>query len=121
MGDPVSHPDHYGGDVPTEPIKVIREWGMNFALGNAVKYLSRAGKKDPSKKVEDLSKAIFYIEDEIKRGEDSERVPLAPITKTDINTISRAIGVITPSAEDRAKGMDVLDRLVAELCGQEVA
>lgn len=64
----VNHPDHYGGDTPYETIKVIKAWKLNFQLGNAVKYLSRAGKKDPSKKIEDLQKAIFYIQDEIKES-----------------------------------------------------
>ena len=36
-------------------------------MGNAVKYISRAGKKDPAKKIEDLQKAAWYIDHEIKR------------------------------------------------------
>lgn len=64
--DMVNHPDHYGGDTPYEVIKVIRAWGLGFDLGNAVKYIARAGKKDPAKHVEDLEKAVFYLEDEIK-------------------------------------------------------
>ena len=68
----VNHPSHYGGaDDPYETIKVIDAWGLNFALGNAVKYISRAGKKDPSKTVEDLKKAEFYIRHEIERLETS--------------------------------------------------
>ena len=63
--DLVVHPDHYRPGT-YEAINVIREWGLNFALGNAVKYICRAGRKDPSKNIEDLQKAIFYLEDEIK-------------------------------------------------------
>lgn len=63
----VNHPSHYGGDVPYESIKVINAWGLNFNLGNAVKYISRAGKKDPAKLIEDLEKARFYLDDEIKQ------------------------------------------------------
>jgi len=44
-------------------------WNLNFNLGNAVKYISRAGKKDPEKYVEDLKKARFYIDYEIKQHE----------------------------------------------------
>lgn len=66
MTDHVNHPAHYGGDVPYEAIKVIHAWDLGFDLGNAVKYISRAGKKDPAKTVEDLRKAIFYIEHHIK-------------------------------------------------------
>ena len=66
MKDNVNHPPHYGGeDNPYETIKVIDAWGLDFSLGNAVKYISRAGKKDKSKTVEDLKKAIFYINHEI--------------------------------------------------------
>jgi hypothetical protein len=65
----VNHPAHYGGDTVYETIKVIRAWGLGFDLGNAVKYISRAGKKDRAKTIEDLKKAIFYIEDEIKHLE----------------------------------------------------
>lgn len=62
----VNHPDHYGGkDNPYESIKVIRAWNLGFSLGNAVKYISRAGKKDPNKRLEDLKKALWYIQEEI--------------------------------------------------------
>lgn len=65
--DAVNHPSHYGGDTPTEPIKVIRAWGLDFALGNTVKYIARAGKKGgPSKELEDLKKARFYLDDAIR-------------------------------------------------------
>jgi hypothetical protein len=66
MKETVNHPDHYGGaENPYEAIKVIRAWRLNFALGNAVKYIARAGKKDPSKHIEDLQKAVFYLQNEI--------------------------------------------------------
>jgi hypothetical protein len=42
---------------------------MNFNLGNAMKYIWRAGIKDEAKHIEDLKKAVFYINDEIKRLE----------------------------------------------------
>ena len=63
----VNHPDHYGGkDNVYEAIKVIDAWCLGFSLGNSVKYISRAGKKDPNKEIEDLNKAIWYIEHHIK-------------------------------------------------------
>lgn len=63
----VNHPQHYGGkDNMYETIKVVNAWGLNFNLGNAVKYISRAGRKDPTKTIEDLNKAIFYLNYEIK-------------------------------------------------------
>jgi len=62
----VNHPQHYGGDTVYEVIKVIHAWGLGFDLGNAVKYIARAGKKDPAKEIEDLEKAKFYLESRIK-------------------------------------------------------
>lgn len=61
----VDHPKHYGGDDVYETIKVIEAWNLGFHLGNAVKYISRAGKKGDRK--EDLLKAKWYIEREISR------------------------------------------------------
>lgn len=60
----VNHPRHYGGaDNVYETIKVIEAWGLGFTLGNAVKYISRAGKKDGSREgmIEDLRKAEWYL------------------------------------------------------------
>lgn len=64
----VNHPDHYqfGKDNEYEAIKVIDAWDLGFSLGNTVKYISRAGKKDPTKEIEDLKKALFYLEHHIK-------------------------------------------------------
>jgi hypothetical protein len=46
MVESVDHPAHYGGeDNPYEAIKVVEAWGLDFHLGNVVKYISRAGKK----------------------------------------------------------------------------
>jgi hypothetical protein len=59
----VNHPKHYGGEDNTyEAIKVIDAWNLNFSLGNTVKYISRAGKKDKEKEIEDLEKALWYLE-----------------------------------------------------------
>lgn len=70
MSDNVNHPQHYGGkDNPFEAIKVIEAWGLNFNIGNTVKYLSRAGKKDQTKFLEDLKKAKWYLEREIENVE----------------------------------------------------
>lgn len=49
-----------------EPIEVIEAWDLDFLLGNAVKYMARAGKKDPAKTVEDLKKAEFYLKRKIE-------------------------------------------------------
>lgn len=61
----VKHPKHYGGkDNPYEAIKVIEAWGVGFNLGNTLKYISRAGKKDNI--IQDLEKALFYLDREIQ-------------------------------------------------------
>lgn len=69
----VQHPSYYTWlkeQCGVEVIDITRH--MDFDLGNAVKYILRAGRKseegytDIQKMVEDLRKAIFYIEDEIK-------------------------------------------------------
>lgn len=61
----VIHPTHYGGkDNPYEAIKVIEAWGVGFNLGNTLKYISRAGKKDNI--IQDLEKALFYLDREIQ-------------------------------------------------------
>ena len=62
----IEHPDHYGGDTTYEAIKVIEAWELGFNLGNAVKYISRAGKKNKDKEVQDLLKAEFYIRRQIQ-------------------------------------------------------
>ncbi len=60
--DAVANPAHYGGvDNPYEVIKVITAWDLGFDLGNTVKYIARAGKKDPRKVIEDLEKAAWYL------------------------------------------------------------
>lgn len=64
--DPVSHPSHYtSGNI--ECIDYILDKGFNFCRGNAIKYITRAGQKDKSKEIEDLEKAIWYIEKEIEQ------------------------------------------------------
>lgn len=62
----VNHPAHYGGDTTYEAIKVIEAWDLGFNLGNAVKYISRAGKKYPGSGIEDLKKAVWYLNRQIE-------------------------------------------------------
>jgi Protein of unknwon function (DUF3310) len=68
-GDRVHHPQHYGGgDNPYEAIKVIEAWELGFHLGNAVKYIARAGLKPGADRLEDLRKAAWYLQREIERS-----------------------------------------------------
>ena len=58
----VNNPEHYGGKENVyEAIKVIDAWDLGFSLGNTVKYISRAGKKNKEKEIEDLEKALWYL------------------------------------------------------------
>ena len=78
--DPVNSPAHYTmGDI--EVIDAIEDWQLGFNLGSAVKYIARAGKKDPAKLSEDLEKARWYIARELarlKRAEIAERKRSTP-------------------------------------------
>ena len=75
MNDPVNHPSHYTSsqakcklcEEPIECIDITEH--MNFCLGTAVKYIWRAGLKSEDKTVQDLEKAIWYIERHIKKLE----------------------------------------------------
>lgn len=65
MSDQI-RPGHYTGLDP-EPIQVIEAWGLGFCLGNAVKYIARAGRKEGANEITDLEKAGWYIAREIER------------------------------------------------------
>lgn len=65
----VNHPVHYGGvENVYEVVKVCEAWGLDkdAYLFNVVKYVARAGKKDPQKELEDLKKAVWYLERRIQ-------------------------------------------------------
>ena len=64
--DAVNHPPHYT-DGKIEVITYIDDKNFNYCRGNAIKYISRAGKKNPEKEIEDLEKAEWYIHHEIER------------------------------------------------------
>ena len=71
----VQHPIYYGGaDDPYEAIKVIEAWNLGFHLGNTVKYISRAGKKNGNSATQDLKKALFYLNREIELLEKQDQV-----------------------------------------------
>ena len=64
----VNHPDHYGGKNSVyEVVKVCEAWSLDkdAYLFNVVKYVARAGKKNPEKEIEDLKKAMFYLQRKI--------------------------------------------------------
>lgn len=61
----VNHPTHYNQGI--EAIDIIESWGLNFSLGNAIKYILRSPHK--GNQVEDLKKSVWYIQREIDRLE----------------------------------------------------
>ena len=65
----INHPKHYGNGEsdPYEVIKVIEAWNLDFKLGNVIKYVARAGKKDPTKYLEDLEKAKWNLDRKIEQ------------------------------------------------------
>jgi len=71
--DVIHKPSHYAEGRKYEPKDVIRDWDLNFNLGSAVKYISRAGRKDDI--LQDLNKAKQFIEFEIAAIEE-ERAAL---------------------------------------------
>jgi hypothetical protein len=66
--DVVNHPTHYNsGKIEViEVIEFIEDQKLDYHLGNTVKYIARAGKKDPTKIVEDLEKAQWYLKRKIE-------------------------------------------------------
>jgi hypothetical protein len=65
----VNHPNHYGGkENQYEVVKVCEAWGLDkdAYLFNVVKYVARAGKKNKEKEIEDLKKALWYLNRKIE-------------------------------------------------------
>lgn len=62
--DPIERPAHYTFSA-IEPIDVIEAWKLCFCLGNAVKYIGRAGRKDDL--LQDLKKARWYLDRKIQQ------------------------------------------------------
>lgn len=66
MTDLINHPPHYTSHPSgVECIQIVEH--MNFCIGNAIKYLWRAGLKDRGTYLEDLQKAAWYVQREIER------------------------------------------------------
>jgi hypothetical protein len=68
----VNHPNHYGGkENQYEVVKVCEAWDLDkdAYLFNVVKYVARAGKKNPEKELEDLTKALWYLNRKIENLE----------------------------------------------------
>ena len=64
MSDIINSPEHYINGRKYEPIEVIEDWDLPYHLGNALKYISRAGRKESA--VDDIKKAVWYLERYLK-------------------------------------------------------
>ena len=67
MDDKINHPKHYCEGRKYEPIDVIEDWGLGMHGGNAVKYISRAGRKGDA--IEDLEKARWYVDRYVQKND----------------------------------------------------
>jgi hypothetical protein len=77
MKSEVYHPSHYNcGKI--EVIEFLEDQELNFHRANAVKYVCRAGRKNPNEEITDLEKAVWYLKRDIEilksRKEDREKL-----------------------------------------------
>jgi len=114
----IDHPAHYGGaDNPYEAIKVIEAWELGFNLGNVVKYVSRAGKKDAE--LQELKKAAWYLNREIENMEAKEKLKTWKLKKMnnsalDYSTVTSNMPARMPQLNDALndKNFSLAERLV---------
>ena len=91
----VNQPQHYQGKDGMTVMQIIRAYECNFAVGNVVKYMLRAGKKPDEDALDDLKKALWYLQEEIDRR--------TPIEK-------RVIGANLSASRPDIKGLEELGR-----------
>lgn len=102
MSEVVNHPKHYNrGKI--EVIEFIEDQGLGFSLGNTVKYICRAGVKDPTKEIEDLCKAQWYLsrEIEVRKASREGREPLRPNDMNPRATSPNPSSATTASTSDQ--------------------
>ena len=121
--DVVKNPSHYTAGRKFEPKDVIRDWQLNFNLGNAVKYLSRAGHKDDI--IQDLKKAQTYIQFEIdaieaeRKAKDQKGKPQRPplFSKEPMVKESERYKVIKMEVPKGSSPEDVIAEFISRLYG----
>lgn len=89
MAEAVNHPAHYNAGK-IEVIEAIEDWMLSYHLGNAVKYIARAGKKDPGRVIEDLQKAVWYLNRRIELLQ-AEREQREVVRPNDMHTRVSAV------------------------------
>lgn len=124
MADPerVNHPAHYGGaDSPYEHVKVAVALGWDYLVGNATKYIWRAGRKDPLTEVEDLEKAVWYLQYRIQtlrhRMHRDPSMGIVAETRPPSAEISGTGGMIRdPEGIDGILGVAARDKILCPYC-----
>lgn len=123
MSDIVKRPAHYAEGRKFEPKDVIRDWGLNFNLGSAVKYIARAGRKDDI--VQDLKKAQEFIQFEIDaiEGEKARAVkpkaPQHPNCRCSVKPVMPNVGVIELEAPVDATPEQIIQMAIKKIYGGE--
>lgn len=119
MSDPVNHPQHYAHPSGVEAIDICEH--LTFNLGNALKYLWRAGKKGPA--AEDYRKAAWYPRREADRLGDHDIVQIPRVVRVKSDAVLRA-GVDCPAWREILGGLGTLSidnrdcLMVASMCNQ---
>ena len=80
--DNINHPSYYA-DGKIEVIEFIEDKNFGYCLGNAVKYISRSGKKSKETEIQDLQKAIWYINRRIQELSEQQKSVHAELPETD--------------------------------------
>lgn len=93
----VEQPQHYQGEGMSA-MDVIRAFKLNFACGNVIKYMLRAGRKPDEDTVRDLEKALWYLQDEL----DNQRALLGALDNSEDDTCSSTIDLTTMGAREAA-------------------
>ena len=123
MSDNVKHPSHYVEGRKFEPKDVIRDWGLNFNLGNAVKYIARAGRK--ADLVEDLKKAQQYIQFEIDAIEAEEKqatkpkAPIHPNCNCSVKPVMPKMGIIELEVPVGTPPEQIIQMAIKKIYGAE--
>lgn len=123
MSDNIKHPSHYAEGRKFEPKDVIRDWGLNFNLGSAVKYVSRAGRKADI--VEDLKKAQEFIQFEIdaieaERAKVAEpKAPQHPNCRCAVKPVMPKVGVIELEVPVGTPPEEIIQMAIKKIYGME--
>lgn len=113
--DNINHPKHYT-DGKIEVIDFIEDKKLGFHLGNVVKYVSRSGKKDESKTVEDLKKARWYLDRKIEKLEKVEEVEEPVILERDLQDLIEKNSELTSFVIPAAKLLDKVPDNLYKMC-----